>query len=385
MFRRLVLLLLAATVLSMAVPAFAADPCPVLRHQTGAPDVATRIAARACEANQAWYRPFIDLDGKPQGVRTYEAEATPLANDVQAWQQVAIYWNDSGLLPRAYGRPGASECAYASASRYPSPSCRAFIIDTPWSAVFVSWVMRRAGLPGFSGSPSHLDYVRDAYRFPEDSAYRIHDPRAARVDTGDLLCYVRSPSRIYGYADLAGILSSADGQGLGMHCDIVVGAMPGNAAYLVGGNVAQAVTLRMLRLASNGYFANLPMRTASDLPCTPDLPAGCDSNRQDWAALLKLRPAAELATLPPPYVPPASLLPSAPRQQCCVNCVVGSGIPRCPPGTMPPQSQAPPSPDPGRRVPAQAPAGTVPPQCCIQCVVGSNVPRCPAQALPPTP
>jgi hypothetical protein len=325
---RLLLVLLSLALLALSAPAIAADPCPLLRHQKNTPDVATRIAAWACEANQNWYAPFIDADGKVNGVSTYEAEASALANSVEAWQQVAIYWNDSGLLPQAYGRPGASECAYANASRYPSPSCRAFVIDTPWSAAFVSWVMRRAGVPGFNGSPSHVNYVRDAYRNPTRSAYQISDPRASKPAPGDLLCYVRVPSRIYGFGDLATLLSSANGEGLNMHCDIVVGTRPGNLAYLVGGNVAQAVTLRMLRLAPNGYFSDLPMRTMSDLPCAPDIPAGCNANRQDWAVLLKLRPAAQLATLPPPYVPPPSqVLPRAPpgRRRAGPDPDAGSG------------------------------------------------------------
>jgi hypothetical protein len=350
------LLLLAACCVSL--PSFAADPCPQLRNQKNATDVATRIAAWACEANQNWYAPFIDLDGKVNGVRTYEAEASALANSVQAWQQVAIYWNDSGLLPQAYGRPGASECAYANTSRYPSPSCRAFVIDTPWSAAFTSWVMRRAGVPGFNGSPSHVNYVRDAYRNPTQSAYQVSDPRASRPTPGDMLCYVRVPSRIYGFGDLASMLSSANGEGLNMHCDVVVGARAGNIAYLVGGNVAQAVTLRMLRLAPNGYFANLPMRTQSDPPCTPDSAVGCNANRQDWAVLLKLRPANELATLPPPYVPPPSqIVPGTqqPGQQCCVNCVVGSGMPRCPAAGTSPVPPRPTSADPARQVPPGRP------------------------------
>lgn len=351
--RRLILtllLLLAASAVSL--PAFAADPCPALRHQKNAADVGTRIAAWACEASQNWYSPFIDVDGKVNGASTYEAEATALANSVQAWQQVAIYWNDSGLLSQAYGRPGASECAYANTSRYPSPACRAFVIDTPWSAAFVSWVMRRAAVPGFKGSPSHVNYVRDAYKNSTQNAYQVVDPRSGKPAPGDLLCYVRVSSRIYGFAELASMLSSANGEGLNMHCDIVVGARAGNVAYLVGGNVAQAVTLRMLRLAPNGYFANLPMRTNSDPPCTPDSPAGCNSNRQDWAMLLKLRPAAELAKLPPPYVPPASqVVPSTPSQQCCVNCVVGSGIPRCPAGRTSPLPAQPANPDPAKQLP----------------------------------
>ena len=46
---------------------------------------------------------------------------------------------------------------------------------------------------------------------------------------------------------------------------------------------------------------------------------------------LKLRPDAELATLPGAALPPSSpMVVPQPSQQCCVNCVVGSGIPRCP-------------------------------------------------------
>lgn len=329
--------LLAILLCLMAMPALAADPCPLLRAQKGSPDPATRVAAYACEENQAWYRPFIGSDGRLAGARVYEAEASPLSDGVQAWRRVAGYWIESGLLPQAMGRPGASECAYAASAQYPSPACRAFIIDTPWSAAFVSWVMRRAGMPGFSGSPSHVNYVRDAYRNPEGNAYRVHDPRAVRPGAGDLLCYVRVGSRTYGFGELATILSSGY-DGLNMHCDIVVAVNPNNdgIAYLVGGNVQQAATLRMLRLAPNGYFAALPMRNVGDPDCAPDRISACDLNRQDWAVLLKLRPAMELAQLPPPYVPPPSLIrPGGPVQQCCVNCVVGSGIPRCPSQPVP--------------------------------------------------
>ncbi len=326
------LLLLMCMLLLLPQSGHAADPCPVLRAQKGSPDIATRVAAYACDENQLWYRPFIDADGRLAGMRVHEAETSQLADGVQAWRRVAAYWNDSGLLPQAHGRAGASECAYAAASPYPSPSCRAFIVDTPWSAAFVSWVMRRAGLPGFTGSPSHVNYVREAYRNPEGNAYQVQDPRSGRPERGDMLCYVRVPSRIYGFADLAGMLSSASNEGLNMHCDIVVGANQNNdrLAYLVGGNVQQGVTMRLLRLAPNGYFADLPTRSFG-AECSPDQPAACNANRQDWAVLMKLRPAQALAQLPQPYVPPpSSIFPGASRMQCCVNCIVGSGVPRCP-------------------------------------------------------
>lgn len=323
----------------VASSAFAADPCPLLRSQTGSPVVAARIAAVACEENQFWYRPFIDLEGRVNGSRVREAENGLLANGEPAWRRVADYWRDSGLLVSAYGRPGASDCAYAS-SGVASPACRAFVVDVPWSATFVSYVMRRAQVPGFSGSASHVGYVRNAYRNGQNNAYQIASPVSTAPAPGDLLCYVRVSARVYGFGGLASLLSASD-DGLNMHCDIVAAVNPGGdrTAYLIGGNVLDGVTLRKLALTPGGQFDNLPVRGVGDAECTPDAPAACNASRQDWAVLLQLKPADQLARLTPP--PPMSTDPGVPmttpeQAQCCVNCVVGSGIPRCPAGQVPP-------------------------------------------------
>ncbi len=103
---------------------------------------------------------------------------------------------------------------------------------------------------------------------------------------GDLLCYVRANAQVLGYRGLLERLQ--DSEGLAMHCDIVVATEPGKMAWLVGGNVQQAVTLRMLRLDAQDRFADLPQRSGSDPACSPDAPAQCNLNRQDWVALLKL-------------------------------------------------------------------------------------------------
>jgi len=365
-------------VLTLPAPAAAADPCPLLRAQVDARDVSTRIAAAACEEHQLWYRPYIDRDGHYAGSKVREAENGLLANGQPAWLRVVDYWRGSALLGSAAGRSGASDCAYAGSSGYASPSCRMFVVDTPWSAAFVSWVMRRARVPGFHGSASHVSYVRDAYRDASDNAYQVANPESARPQPGDLLCFVRS-ERVYGFGGLAGLLSANDG-GLAMHCDIVVAANPGNdrTAYMIGGNVLDGVTMRLLPLTAGGQFAGLPMRAPGAPDCSPDAPSACDANRQDWAVLLQLRPEAQLARLPAPpmLVPSGSAQPPQASPQCCVNCVVGSGIPRCPAGTPAPLR---PAPVPPAR-PSTAPAS---PECCVNCVVGSSVPRCPA-GTPPT-
>ena len=280
-------LLLALAWLFAASPVHASDPCPQLRLQLNAPDVATRIAAFACQENHAWFRTFIDADGHAGGQVVYEAENDPLADGSQAWRKVAAYWNGSGL---------SGQCSSVGSA------CRNFVVDTPWSAAFVSWVMRRAEVPGFSASSRHLDYVRVAWREPMRNPYRLTAPDEASPAPGDLLCYVRGNSRVLGYRGLLDRLQGDDG--LQMHCDIVVAATPGEMAWLVGGNVQQAVTLRMLRLDAQGRFADLPLRDASDTSCSPDAPVQCNLNRQDWVALLKLKldsvqaDAMTAATLP---------------------------------------------------------------------------------------
>ena len=289
---RILALVLLAVAAAAATPAFAADPCPVLRAGTDAgepPDHARRIAIAACEEHRLWYRTFIGLDGRIAGSKVREAEASPLANGQSAWRRVVDYWRGGGLADMAGACNGGDA------------ACRAFVVDTPWSAAFVSWVMRRAGVPGFRSSPSHVRYVRHARRAPHESAWRFLDPAVAAPGQGDMLCYVRVPQRSFGHDGLDARLAASDA-GLDMHCDIVVGTNPsvGDApgtAYLIGGNVLDGVTMRLLPLAGDGRFASLPRRPPAGDQCSPDLQTACDANGQDWAVLLQLRPSEDLVAM----------------------------------------------------------------------------------------
>lgn len=325
----------------------AADACPRLWQQTQSPDVATRIAAVACQEHLSWFRPFIDRNGRLASMTTMEAESMLLSDGQErAWQRVVRYWRDSGLLGAIGHRRGATDCQYGAATGPAADACRGFVVDTPWSAAFVSWVMRQANVPGFRGSSRHFTYVQAAYQQPASNAFDVLDVAKAKPAVGDLICYARQPGRVFGHEGLLPTLRN--GGPLDMHCDIIVAVNPDNdsTAYAIGGNVQQGVTMRLLPLNRNGEFwGGLPPRIGNGTLCTPDNEAACSMNRQDWVAILRLKSPELLAKLPG-ALPPVQEAPgseSPEKQECCIACVVGSGIPRCPKEVEP---EAPPATEP---------------------------------------
>lgn len=322
--RSIMLDLVGLAYIVLASPAMAGQVCDQIPQSP--PSYASRIALVACTENALWYGPFIDAQGRLASITVSEGEGLRLQDGTTpAWQRVAEYWKGSGLLSQMSSFPGAADCSYAQVGHLPAASCRAFLTDTPWSAVFVSFVMSRAGLPGFNGSASHIDFVRDAYRNPDASPYVFGDPETANPATGDLLCYSRGRDAI-GPQGLRELLARGSEDGLNMHCDIVVAVNPGGDSklYLVGGNVLQGVTMRVLPLNRSGAIWGLPRRIGIPGDCQPGNEAVCSFNRQDWVALLKLKP------LPAPSGP--LTLPGTQPQQCCTQCPLPmpANMKRCP-------------------------------------------------------
>nr|WP_272494121.1 DUF2272 domain-containing protein [Stenotrophomonas mori] len=273
------------------------------RYGTGA--AARALVHATCNEHRLWHRAFIDREGRIAHLPLTEAETGMLADDgLVAWQRVAGYWRDSGLLPVVAALPGATSCQRPPGDRAGDNDCRAFLVDTPWSAAFIAWIMARAGIPGFTRSPRHIDYIRAAHR---DGAaarpYRLADPFQDRPAPGDLLCFLRGRSAAAGPAGLREALDSGGAERWTSHCEIVVAANPGGdrTLHLVGGNVANAVVMRRLPLTRTGQLEPAAASPTDALPwtpsCSPANETACDLNRQDWAALLKL-------VEPPPVSPP---------------------------------------------------------------------------------
>ena len=176
--------LVAAALLLSSGWAMAADQCPALRGRQGDAEVAIRIAAIACDEHLRWNRPFIDADGRLASSAVYEAQTRGLQDGGSPWRRVAFYWQSTGLLSPMASKSGAIDCNYAINSSYPGLGCRGFVVDNPWSAAFITWVMQRAGVPGFVSSASHFDYVRAARSNPARSPYLFLDPMATAPAVG---------------------------------------------------------------------------------------------------------------------------------------------------------------------------------------------------------
>jgi len=307
--------------LTLFAPAFAAhavEACDI-PPRFGLTETSKAVVRAACDEHRLWYRPFIDRDGRIASLGVTEAEAEHLAdNGLIAWQRVAGYWRDSGTLGAMGAIPGASSCMQPAGNRYTDSDCRAFLIDNPWSAAFISWVMTRAGVPGFVRSPRHIDYIRAAYQGSANGTpYRLADPALEKPTPGDMLCFLRDRSSTLNYTGLVQALGSGRTGNWKSHCEIVVSANMGGdrTLYLVGGNVANSVVMRKLTLDRTGLLElpkasePKPQASAVELGCSPGHEEECNLNRQDWAALLKLTASAPVAAPTPVFNSTAPLPP----------------------------------------------------------------------------
>lgn len=178
-------------------------------------------------AVQEWERfgrQTIDINGKLLHKGGQEA-------DEAYYQRVGDYWRDGVGLPLT-GK------------------------DThePWSAAFVSWVMKEAGMSErFSYSEWHATYIRNSIlaRRRQDRTfaywgYRLTE-RAPRV--GDLVGYARGGGINYDYQPTV----------YPSHTDLVVAVRPGEIE-VIGGNVLDSVSKKVLRTDTRGFLIDTHQR-----------------------------------------------------------------------------------------------------------------------------
>ena len=132
--------------------------------------------------------------------------------------------------------------------------------NQPWSAAFISWVMRDAGVPASQFRPAIAHWVYLSQAIDEAGLPgRWFVPRRVSdysPQPGDLICSSRGPRRprmINGYTT-ASLLRNTN-----THCDLVV-ATKGGRIEAIGGNVRNSVSRISAELDSQGRLQSNPRR-----------------------------------------------------------------------------------------------------------------------------
>jgi len=131
-----------------------------------------------------------------------------------------------------------------------------------WSAAFISYVRRIAGARDlFLYDDAHSTFINEAARVARGEGgvggATAERPECYAPRRGDLICAGRDAAASIRFDDLpAGTFPA--------HCSIVVDVQP-DALYVVGGNVADAVTLTRVPVAPGGLLMR-PDGTSTD-PC----------------------------------------------------------------------------------------------------------------------
>lgn len=129
-------------------------------------------------------------------------------------------------------------------------------VETPWSAAFVSWVFRAAGVGSrdFPTSEGHSVYIRQAVgnRRSVNLSSSIVGWRISERQPrpGDVLCFA---SKEYNPDLNYDNCTDANRSGFRSHGDIVV-AIRAGYVLVIGGNVGESVTLSYFKLGQSGFL-----------------------------------------------------------------------------------------------------------------------------------
>ncbi len=110
-------------------------------------------------------------------------------------------------------------------------------IADPWSASFISYVMKKAGVSDFPGRCAHTQYFKAVHDNPGTCRTYPMSERE-RIVVGDIVCRCR-----VGDEKCSGDYNNAYGNS---HCDIVVNVIGDGKVEVVGGNVNDNVEKRIV-------------------------------------------------------------------------------------------------------------------------------------------
>lgn len=175
------------------------------------------------------------------GGQTLRSNAATIAlQEYQRWGQGSTQEGDPAIRPvlEDYWRTGVGYL----------PTQSSWWSAVPWSAAFISWVMRKAGAgSAFRYSARHTDYVGEAKRnrlANNSTPFKTYRTTEVAPRVGDIVCKERNNSGV--------TYDNVDQGPRDSHCDIVVEVLPGQIRT-VGGNLSQSVGRSTVTTDANGH------------------------------------------------------------------------------------------------------------------------------------
>jgi hypothetical protein len=169
----------------------------------------------------------------------------------KVWAEGAKKETDSAMTPvlQQYFRVGVGREVSAEDLRNAS-----WQYQHPWSAVFISYVMRTAGAGGaFAYASAHTAYAcaaRKARAAGDQSKFWTYRIDEARPEVGDLVCKDRLVKQRCAGTTYESLCSDGNS-----HCDIVVEVdLARNQIRTIGGNVNQSVDDKTIALGPGGHL-----------------------------------------------------------------------------------------------------------------------------------
>gem|GEM_PF-1046494 len=272
---------------------------------------------------------LISRAGGIVSVGFHEAEFDrPAGESTPTWQRVAQFWAALDQdLPSTFQSPagilvdrkklfdqiasngqanGASRLDDKQLGAVQSAFLRSALVDQPWSAVFISFLMKKSNFSQdeFEFSDSHVDYVdkavlsssAEARGESTQYAYRACDVATTRPRAGDMICYTRdSAAGIDNHAKLLAHLEMRRSAGnpapVPMHCELVTSSDDNGNAKIesIGGNVFQSVTLRKMTLNATKTLSGTYFPSRRSPVCTQGNSCNGNLSRNPWVTLLQFR------------------------------------------------------------------------------------------------
>ena len=222
--RTLAVLLVVALVAGCAAGPAPLTPSPEISPNFAVPDTRERMVYLARQEWELFGSPVVTYDASGEGRVQFPAGSFP-THEVQPpmLSRVMLYWYSVTRLP-IVGEQGELR---------------------PWSAAFISWLARGAGLAPsqFPATVLHWDYIERFLGAQDGARFVTRDPRAYAPRVGDLVCVSRSN----GVTDFATLRRGP------YHCDLVVSA-GATEIEAVGGNVGDAVALARFEVDERGVL-----------------------------------------------------------------------------------------------------------------------------------